>query len=101
MKKGSLTSFSSSVLISLLSLFLCACGGGGGSVSPPPPPPPPTTTSVTVNVDVLTNRHYISPFVYGGAFAKDAATIADSGLSVVRWGGNAASTYNWKIGTYN
>jgi len=58
-------------------------------------------TNVHVSVDVLTNRHPIGPYVYGGAFPKDAATITDSGLPVVRWGGNAASTYNWELGTYN
>jgi len=58
-------------------------------------------TSVTVSVDVFSNRHAISPYIYGGAYPKDAATIADSGLSVVRWGGNATSRYNWKLFTYN
>lgn len=59
------------------------------------------TTSVTVNVDTLSNRHPISPFVYGGAYPKDANTITDSGLTVVRWGGDATSRYSWKTQTYN
>ena len=59
------------------------------------------TTAVNVAVDVMTNRHAISSYVYGGAFPKDAAHITDSNTSVVRWGGNAASTYNWKLFTYN
>jgi len=63
--------------------------------------PTGTTTNVSVTVDVLTNRHAISPYVYGGAFPQDAPTITDSGLSVVRWGGNGASTYNWELGTTN
>ena len=58
-------------------------------------------TNVNVSVDVLKNRHSIGPYVYGGAFPQDAATITDSGLQVVRWGGNAASTYNWQLGTDN
>src|SRR5271165_4702094 len=62
---------------------------------------PAAITNVHVAVDVLSNRHAISPYVYGGAFPKDAPTITDSGLSVVRWGGNATSTYNWKLGTDN
>jgi hypothetical protein len=57
--------------------------------------------TVHVAVDVLSNRHPISPYVYGGAYPKDAATITDSGITVVRWGGNATSRYNWKAGTYN
>ncbi len=58
-------------------------------------------TSVQAMVDVLNNRHPISPYVYGGSYPKDAATIIDSGLSVVRWGGNATSRYNWKTQTSN
>jgi hypothetical protein len=67
-------------------------------VSATPAAPP---TSVAVTVDVLSNRHPISAYVYGGAYPKDAGTITDSGLTVVRWGGNATSTYNWKLRTYN
>jgi hypothetical protein len=59
------------------------------------------TTSVSVSIDTLSNRHTISPYVYGGAFPQDAGTITDSGLPVVRWGGNASSTYNWQLGTDN
>jgi Glycoside hydrolase family 44 len=53
------------------------------------------SVSVHVTVDVLTNRHPISPYVYGGAFPKDAATITDSNLTTARWGGNASTRYNW------
>jgi hypothetical protein len=28
-------------------------------------------------------------------------TITDSGTTVVRWGGDATSRYNWQAGTYN
>jgi hypothetical protein len=62
---------------------------------------PSSSTTVHVTVGVLTNRHSISPYVYGGSYPKDAATVTDSGLSVVRWGGNATSTYNWQLQTYN
>jgi hypothetical protein len=58
-------------------------------------------TNVSVTVDVLTNRYPISTYVYGGAFPQDAPTVTDSGLSVVRWGGNASSTYNWQLFTDN
>jgi Glycoside hydrolase family 44 len=63
------------------------------------PAAPPVSVHLTVNV--LDNRHPISQYVYGGSYPKDTATIADSGLSVVRWGGNGTSTYNWKLFTYN
>ena len=57
--------------------------------------PTAPAASVHVTVDVLSNRHPISPYVYGGAFPKDGPTITDSGLTVVRWGGNATTRYNW------
>ncbi len=59
------------------------------------------TTNIAATINVLANRHAISPYVFGGAFPQDAPTITDSGLTVVRWGGNAASTYNWQLGTDN
>src|SRR5580698_8573640 len=89
------------LLITASALLLQSCGGSGssgGSGQQPPPPPPP---NVQATINVLSNRHAISPYVYGGAFPQDAAHITDSGLSVVRWGGNAASTYNWQLGTDN
>src|SRR5258708_4700505 len=61
----------------------------------------PATTNVSVTVDVLSNRHAISSYVYGGAYPQNSPTITDSGLSVVRWGGNATSRYNWQLFTYN
>jgi hypothetical protein len=63
--------------------------------------PVSSSASVHVNVDVLTNRHPISPYIYGGAYPKDAPTITDGGLTVVRWGGNGTSTYNWQTHTNN
>jgi hypothetical protein len=57
--------------------------------------------TVTITIDALTNRHAISRYVYGGAYPQDAATITDSGLTEVRWGGDATSTYNWRLDTYN
>jgi hypothetical protein len=89
------------LLITASALLLQSCGGsgssGGGGQQPPPPPPP----NVQATINVLANRHAISPYVYGGAFPQDAPTITDSGMTVVRWGGNAASTYNWQLGTDN
>lgn len=61
----------------------------------------PATTNVNVTIDALSNRHTISTYVYGGAYPQDSATITDSGLSVVRWGGNSTSRYNWQLFTYN
>jgi hypothetical protein len=63
--------------------------------------PAAVPASVHVSVNTLVDRHAISPYVYGGAYPKDATTVTDSGMSVVRWGGNATSTYNWQLHTYN
>ena len=59
------------------------------------------TTNIAVTIDALTDRHPISQYVYGGAYPENVSTISDSGLSIVRWGGNATSTYNWKLFTDN
>ena len=61
----------------------------------------PATVNINVSIDALSNRHPISPYVYGGAYPQDAPSITDSGLSVVRWGGNSTSRYNWQLFTYN
>src|SRR5271156_4584598 len=61
----------------------------------------PPAASVNVTVDVLGERHAISPYVYGGSYPQSAATITDSGLTVVRRGGDATSRYNWQTFTYN
>ncbi len=52
-------------------------------------------------IDVLGNRHAISPYIYGGSYPQDPTHVTDSGMSVVRWGGNGTSTYNWKLFTNN
>ena len=54
-----------------------------------------TSSSVHVTVDVLANRHAISPYVYGVNFPSNTAYITDSGATFVRWGGNASTRYNW------
>jgi hypothetical protein len=76
-------------------------GGESANSSQVSATPLGTITNVSAIIDVLANRHPISPYVYGGAFPQDAPTITDSGLTTVRWGGNGASTYNWKLGTTN
>ncbi len=59
------------------------------------------TAATQVSVDTLTNRHAISPYVYGGSYPQDAAHITDSGMTVVRWGGNATTNYNWQTHSSN
>lgn len=72
--------------------------GNSSQVSAMPTAP---VTSVNATINVLANRHTISPYIYGGAFPASTSTITDSGTTVVRWGGNAASTYNWQLFTDN
>jgi fibronectin type 3 domain-containing protein len=52
--------------------------------------------AIQVTVDALSNRHAISPYVYGVNFPVNTAYITDSGATMIRWGGNAATNYNWK-----
>ena len=49
----------------------------------------------------MSNRHTISPYVYGFAYPNSPADIAGTGATEVRWGGDATSTYNWQLQTYN
>lgn len=60
----------------------------------------PGKTSVTVNIDTLANRHYISPYIYG-VNTTNKNTISDLKPTLTRFGGNATSVYNWKLFTYN
>lgn len=52
--------------------------------------------SASITVDVLANRHEISPLIYGVNFPPNASYITDSGTPFVRWGGNNSTDYNWK-----
>ena len=72
--------------------------GNSNEVSATPIAPLPgggTSSSVHVTVDVLANRHVISPYVYGVNFPSNTAYVTDSGATFVRWGGNASTRYNW------
>jgi len=73
----------------------------GSTAGDSPSAETPATTNINLTVDALSNRHTISSYVYGGAYPQDTPTITDSGLTVVRWGGNSTSRYNWKLFTYN
>ena len=75
--------------------------GQSGNSSQASATPTGAASGISVNVNVLANRHAISPYIYGGSYPQDAAHVTDSGVSVVRWGGNATSTYNWQLQTYN
>jgi hypothetical protein len=93
--------FRPAAVLCLFALVATYSLGAGHDSSARSSETPASVVAVDVTVDVLGNRHPISSFVYGGAYPKDAPTITDSGLTVVRWGGNATSRYNWKLFTYN
>ena len=60
----------------------------------------PGTTNVSVNINPLANRHLISPYIYGINSLTESDVTALS-PALVRFGGNEASDYNWKLHTYN
>ncbi len=60
----------------------------------------PGSTNVSVNINPLANRHLISPYIYGFNSLTESDVTALS-PSFVRFGGNEATDYNWKLHTYN
>jgi cellulose 1,4-beta-cellobiosidase len=57
---------------------------------------PIVSTVIQVTVDVLSDRHALSPYIYGVNFPSSTPYIQDTGATMIRWGGNASSRYNWK-----
>jgi hypothetical protein len=45
------------------------------------------------SIDTKTN-YPISPHIYGVNLPKDASYIGNLGITISRWGGNTATTYN-------
>ncbi len=76
-------------------------GGQSGDSNQASATPTGSFSGISVSIDVLANRHKISPYIYGGSYPQDAAHVTDSGMTEVRWGGDATSTYNWQLGTDN
>ena len=63
-------------------------------------PAAPAASGPLLQVDVASQRHPISPYIYGINFASEA--VADVlQLPVCRWGGNATSLYNWQLDVSN
>jgi hypothetical protein len=61
---------------------------------------PPGANNVTVTINTLANRHQISPYIYGMNTLNES-DITNLSPAFVRFGGNEASDYNWKLFTYN
>ncbi len=70
-------------------LFLIALSSAAGAEAP------------KLTVDVAAARHPISPDIYGINDYSDKGLASELRLGVKRWGGDAATRYNWKNDTYN
>ncbi len=55
----------------------------------------------TLSLDAASGRHPISPEVYGIASGVDANFAREIRLPNVRWGGDAATRYNWEVDSSN
>jgi hypothetical protein len=60
----------------------------------------PGSTSIALNIDASANRHIISPYIYG-INSTTKTDISNLSPAFVRFGGNEATNYNWKLHTYN
>lgn len=56
----------------------------------------PAPTALALSVDVATQRHGISPYIYGMNFTP-ASTAAALPIPLNRWGGNSVTRYNWQL----
>lgn len=59
-----------------------------------------TNAGVTVQIDALSNRHVISPQIYGVAFAN-SNQLSDLNFTMNRMGGNNETRDNWQINAHN
>ena len=73
---------------------------GSGGPTPTPTNTPPPNTGPALSVNAGTERHAISPYIYGMNFAEEALA-ADLNLPVRRWGGNSTTRYNWQADIHN
>ncbi len=56
-----------------------------------------TSQPLTLATDVAASRHAISPEIYG-ANIMDTDQARELGVTVMRWGGETNTRYNWKLG---
>jgi len=65
--------------------------------------PKPPITQVSVAIDAAADRSPVSPDIYGVNYEEiepDGVSRMDE-YSVMRWGGNAATRYNWELNVQN
>ena len=81
--------------LAILLLLLAVSHRAAASDAPAPAAPGPALTIAAADTGFP-----ISPHIYGINFA-DPALVAELGLGLVRWGGNATTRYNWQLDTSN
>ena len=59
------------------------------------------STAASITVDAQSNRHAISPLIYGVAFASAASDLAGMNCPMNRSGGNSETRYNWQLNAHN
>jgi len=59
-----------------------------------------SNTTFLVTINVQSNRHLISPLIYGTAFAS-TTELADLNFTINRSGGNSETRYNWALNAHN
>ncbi|HEY6448756.1 MAG TPA: glycoside hydrolase family 44 protein [Acidobacteriaceae bacterium] len=63
---------------------------------------PATTAGPILTVDLGNPLHPISPYIYGAnGWQLDTASAAIANFSLLRWGGDATSRYNYKLNSTN
>jgi hypothetical protein len=63
---------------------------------------PASATGPALSVDAGTPTHAISPEIYGmNGYALDATTVKNANPSIIRWGGDNTSRYNYVANTSN
>ena len=61
-----------------------------------------TATGPAISVDVAANQHAISQYIYGMAeYGVQPSFQSAAHLSVLRWGGDGTTRYNWQVDSSN
>ena len=63
---------------------------------------PAAAAGPALTVDAGNETHAISPYIYGAnGWQLDTASAATANFTILRWGGNATSRYNYKLNSTN
>jgi hypothetical protein len=95
--KGSVNRMSYSMLRAALMVALMAAPGSPARAQAFPNEAAAAGPNLTI--DAGSGRHAISPYVYGINY--DQHQIPEMNPSIIRWGGDGTSQYNWQTGNTN